>query len=55
MPDDMIQIPVEQEELDEIFQVLSQIGEVVENGQIKQKETTFIICPNCGEKIPFIE
>jgi CRISPR/Cas system-associated exonuclease Cas4 (RecB family) len=55
MPDDMIQIPIEQEELDEIFQVLSQIGEVVENGKIKQKETPFIICPNCGEKIPFIE
>ena len=54
MPDDMIQIPIEQEELDEIFQVLSQIGEVVENEQIKQKKMPFIICPNCGEKIPFI-
>ena len=54
MPDDMIQIPIEQEELDEIYQVLSQIGEVLENEQIEEKEMPFIICPNCGEKIAFI-
>jgi CRISPR/Cas system-associated exonuclease Cas4 (RecB family) len=54
MPDDMIQIPIEQEELDAIYKVLSQVGEVVENEQTEQKETPFIICPNCGAKIPFI-
>ena len=51
MPEDLIHIPTEQEELDEIFQTLSQIGEVVENMQTKKKKTHFIICPNCGQKI----
>ena len=31
MPDDMIQNPIENDAMDEIFQTLSQLGEVVEN------------------------
>jgi len=51
MPDDMIQIPIENDAMDEIFQTLSQIGEVVENEQAGNKRTHSIICPNCGQKI----
>ena len=51
MPEDLIRIPTEQEELDEIFQALSHIGEVVENMQTEKKKPHFIICPNCGKKI----
>ena len=53
MPDEIIPIPIEQEELAEIYQVLSQIAGVVENEQTEKKK--FIICPNCGQKISYIE
>ena len=53
MPEDLIHIPTEQEELDEIFQTLSQIGEVVGNEQAGNKKTHSIICPNCGQKISY--
>ena len=53
MPEDLIHIPIEQEELDEIFQVLFQIGEVLEKEQTEKRK--FIICPNCGQKISYIE
>ena len=53
MPEEIIPIPIEQEELAEIHQVLSQIGEVVENEQTEKKK--FIICPNCGQKISYVE
>jgi len=51
MSDEMIQSPVETDAMDEIFQSLSQIGEVVENEQTGNKK--FIICPNCGQKISY--
>ena len=51
MSDEMIQLPVEPDAMDEIFQTLSQIGEVVENEQAGNKK--FIICPNCGQKITY--
>ena len=51
MPDEIIQIPIENEAMDEIFQTLSQIGEVVENKKAEKKK--FIICPNCGQKISY--
>jgi len=51
MPEDLIHIPTEQEELDEIFLTLSQIGEMVEKKKPEKKKTHFIICPNCGQKI----
>ena len=50
MPDE-IQLPIENDPMDEIFQTLSQIGEVVENEQTEKKKPHFIICPNCGQKI----
>ena len=53
MPDEIIPIPIEQEELAEIYQILSQIGELVENKQAEKKK--FIIYPNCGQKISYIE
>lgn len=53
MPDEIIPIPIEQEELAEIYQVLSQIGEAVENEQTEKEK--FIICPNCGQKISYIK
>ena len=53
MPDEIIHIPIEQEELAEIYQVLSQIGEVVEN--VQAEKTKFIICPKCNQKISYIE
>ena len=52
MPDEMIQTPVKTDAMDEIFQALSQIGEVVENEERKEKKHP-IICPNCGQKIPY--
>ena len=52
MSDEIIQLPIENGAMDEIFQTLSQIGEVVENGQREEKKTHSIICPNCGQKIP---
>ena len=51
MPEDLIHIPTEQEELDEIFLTLSQIGEMVENKKPEKKETHSITCPNCRQKI----
>ena len=53
MPDEMIQIPIEHEELAEIYQVLAEIGEVVENEQTEKRN--FIICPNCGQKISYVK
>ena len=53
MPEDLIHIPTGQEELDEIFQTLSQIGEIVENEQAGKKKTHFIIRHNCGQKISY--
>jgi len=53
MPDEMIQLPIENDPMDEIFQTLSQIGEVVENEQTEIINTHFIICPNCGQKISY--
>ena len=53
MPDEMIQLPIENDAMDEIFQTLSQIGEVVENEQSVKNSTHSIICPNCGQKIPY--
>jgi len=53
MPDEMIQSPVETDAMDEIFQTLSQIGEVVENEGSKKSSIHFIICPNCGQKISY--
>ena len=49
MPGEIIQFPSEKEAMDEIYQVLSQIGEVVENEQTEKRK--FIICPNCEQKI----
>ena len=49
MSDEIIQLPIENGAMDEIFQTLSQIGEVVENEQTGNKK--FIICPNCGHRI----
>ena len=49
MPGEIIQFPTENDAMDEIFQTLSQIGEVVGNEQTEKKK--FIICPNCGQKI----
>ena len=49
MSDEMIQLPIENDPMDEIFQTLSQIGEIVENKKAEKKK--FIICPNCGQKI----
>ena len=49
MSDEIIQLPIENDPMDEIFQTLSQIGEVVENEQTEKRK--FIICPNCGQKI----
>ena len=54
MSDEMIQIPIENDPMDEIFQTLSQIGEVVENEEPGRKKTHSIICPNCGQKIPYL-
>lgn len=51
MPDEIMPIPIEQEELAEIYQVLAQIGKVVENEQIEKRK--FIICPRCGQKISY--
>jgi len=51
MSDEMIQIPIENDAMDEIFQTLSQIGEVVENEQTEKINAHSIICPNCGQKI----
>ena len=51
MPEDLIHIPTGQEELDEIFLTLSQIGEMVENKKLEKKKTHSITCPNCGQKI----
>ena len=51
MSDEIIQLPIENGAMDEIFQTLSQIGEVVENEQAGNKK--FIICPNCGQKITY--
>lgn len=53
MPDEMNQSPVETDAMDEIFQTLLQIGEVVENEERKEKKTHPIVCPNCGQKIPY--
>jgi hypothetical protein len=53
MPDEMIQLPAETDAMDEIFQTLSQIGEVVENEEAENKKTHSIICPKCGQKIPY--
>ena len=53
MSDEIIQLPIENGAMDEIFQTLSQIGEVVENGQREEKKTHSIICPNCGQKISY--
>ena len=49
MPGEIIQFPTENDPMDEIYQVLAQIGEVVENEQTEKGK--FIICPNCGQKI----
>ncbi len=38
MSDEIIQLPIENEAMDEIFQTLSQIGEVVENEQAEKKK-----------------
>ena len=51
MSDEIIQLPIQNEAMDEIFQTLSQIGEVVENKKAEKKK--FIICPNCGQKISY--
>ena len=51
MSDEMIQLPIENDAMDEIFQTLSQIGEVVENEQTEKINAHFIICPNCGHRI----
>ena len=53
MPEKMIQPQVETDAMDEIFQTLLQIGEVVENEETKEKKTHPIICPNCGQEIPY--
>ena len=53
MSDEMIQLPIENGAMDEIFQTLSQIGEVVENEECEEKKTHSIICPNCGQKISY--
>jgi len=53
MSDEIIQLPIENDPMDEIFQTLSQIGGVVENEQAGNNK--FIICPNCGQKISYIE
>ena len=53
MSDEIIQLPIENDAMDEIFQTLSQIGEVVENEQTEKINTHFIICPNCGQKISY--
>ena len=54
MSDEIIQLPIENEAMDEIFQSLSQIGEVVENEEAGNKKTHSIICPNCVQKIPYL-
>jgi CRISPR/Cas system-associated exonuclease Cas4 (RecB family) len=51
MSDEIIQLPIDNEAMDEIFQTLSQTGEIVENEQTGNKKTHFIICPNCGHRI----
>ncbi len=53
MSDEIIQLPIENDAMDEIFQTLAQIGEVVENEQAGNKKTHSIICPNCGQKISY--
>ena len=53
MSDEIIQLPIENDAMDEIFQTLSQIGEVVENEQTEKINTHFIICPNYGQKISY--
>ena len=39
MSDEIIQLPIENDAMDEIFQTLSQIGEVVENEQTEKRKT----------------
>ena len=53
MSDEIIQLPIQNEAMDEIFQTLSQIGEVVENKKPEKKKTHSIICHNCGQKISY--
>ena len=42
MSDEIIQLPIENDAMDEIFQTLSQIGEVVENEQAGNKKTHYL-------------
>ena len=42
MPDEMIQLPIETGAMDEIFQTLSQIGEIVENMQTKENSFHYL-------------
>ena len=48
MPDDMIQLPIENDAMDEIFQTLSQIGEVVENEQTEKRNS--LSAPAVGKR-----
>ena len=47
MPDKVIELPSEKDDLNEIFDALMEIGEVVENAQALKKIRS-ITCPHCG-------
>ena len=48
MSDEMIQLPIENDAMDEIFQTLSQIGEVVENEQTEKRNS--LSAPNVDKR-----
>jgi len=48
MSDKVIEVPSEKDDLNEIFDALMEIGEVIENAQ-PLKKTRSLICPHCGK------